>query len=73
MVCKLFFSTYVLAVYGFINLRLGTRAFCLKKMDISSKHGTALIFIIVDFEVDFGTYIWCQLPTITIEKYDSKD
>jgi hypothetical protein len=25
-------------------------------MDISSKHGTALIFIIVDFEVDFGTY-----------------
>jgi hypothetical protein len=30
LVCKLFFSTFVLAVKGFINLKLGTRAFRLK-------------------------------------------
>jgi hypothetical protein len=33
MVCKLFFSTFVLAVKGFINLKMGTRAFCLKDED----------------------------------------
>jgi hypothetical protein len=29
MVCKIFFGIYVLPVKGFINLKLGTRAFCL--------------------------------------------
>jgi hypothetical protein len=43
MVCKLFFSTYALAVNGFINLKLGTRAFYLKVLCIPKKAHVKMI------------------------------